>query len=135
MNILILEDAIPVASTWRSELTRFGHTVNGPFVRVTSLDDASIRGEDAEGVSSTVAIASIDLAFCDGLLLLNTTLQGFECVPVLLTNGVPCVSTSSGGDITLGRGLHVEKQDVLNQINELLDHARALRCPSLVWTM
>ncbi len=121
-NIIILEDAFKLAATWVEALRAQGHTVTA-FIRVQSFADGKITGENEFNVASTVEVDSLDVAICDGLLAFGKV-QGFECVPLFLAAGIPCISTSSGGDITDGKGHHVDKEFVLGCLEEILQLAR-----------
>ncbi|MBY0551891.1 MAG: hypothetical protein K2W95_31695 [Candidatus Obscuribacterales bacterium] len=121
-NIIILEDAVKLAQTWVDALCAKGHTVSA-FIRVLSIADGKITGETRYNTGATVDLRTIDVAVCDHLLaygkLIGGNLTGGECVPSFLEAGIPCVSTSSGGDITLGKGIHIDKEFVLDRLDEI----------------
>lgn len=118
MTIIILEDAVNLAATWVEDLKAKGHSVVH-FIRVLSIKDGQITGDDATNKPSTVGLDTLSVAVCDHLLAFGN-LTGGECVPYFLDAGIPCVSTSSGGDITLGKGIHIDKEFILGRMGDIL---------------
>lgn len=121
-HIIILEDAINLAQTWIDALRAKGHSVTA-FMRVLSIEDGKITGETRYNTGATVDLRTIDVAVCDHLLafgkLVGGNLTGGQCLPHFMAAGIPCVSTSSGGDITLGKGIHIDKEFVLDRLDEI----------------
>lgn len=125
MKIIIFEDGHKLASQWVAALQERGHTAT-LFVGLSAIGADNFTGIDAKLKPVTDSIADADLAICDGLLAILTTpsYHAPAYLPFLMAAGIPCVSTSSGGDVTEGRGVHIEKEDILSRLDDILKLAR-----------
>ena len=90
MNILVIEDGIPMARAFESLLKAAGHQVTC-FIGARSLEPLVLIAQD--GSDHFVDLSQFQLAYCDGQLV--GKIEGPSIVAVLAKASVACVGIST----------------------------------------